>query len=1265
MNCLKFLLTLVCVIPFSALASTVSTLDDIVVIPGSEALSVRSIAQDDKGMIWFGTDKNLHSYDGYHILTHHDRLGNEDHFQINSLVCLENDHILLGCIDGVVVYDVINETFEPISFFKGNEVHTLLRGGDGDTVWIGSDSGLFCYSISEGTFSTVPVRSEDKPVNIWSLIEDDGFLYIGMRPGFGRLDLSGNGAYQVFPSSSLPTSFSTLGSMLSVGEGRLLLGSSSYLFDFDEDATVGSTISRFSWVKTMARSGDSILLGTDAGLYSYNLESGDVLSIKNTVVWGILEDQRGNIWFGSDNGLMVSMNSELFKRLDILPSETNNLYSSISALADGQVFAGGSYGMVVFNDGEEGGYRWYKMGDSQYPFRHNKIRQIVYDVDTDGIWALTAAGTVKYNPLTQQFDLFTADRNSFYNAYDMLLDGDKMWFATVTGLFCVKDGSISDIYDVRDGYTSSRIAQVIKDGDGRIWSRSMDRKVFYLDKEMKLHRFQSGRAAVDRADHIFSDSEGNIWIASGNHVFKVDPSNPESISREYTLKGDPWKEAISIAEVEGHIWATYSDGVYILSKTSDDITHIYIDEVYSGLYYDKSRSRVLLGALDRIDALYINDLERHLQASNAPVHITGVTVNDNYSVPYHEIVSGRIVLPHDYNTVGVNFTNYGYGSEKLQRFRYKLTGLNPHWNEIDSPGNYILFSDLSPGRYNLFLSAAGGDDPVEPAIRLVIRRPWYASVVAMLFYLLLASLLVYILLSSLMLRRKVRIERVQKAHEMSQAKSKINFFADVAHEFKTPLSLIIAPVSKLLQETEDPDKRRSLQLVHDNAMKLNSLIHLSLDFYNDRKDMGKSIITSSLEVVSFIKGIFQTYKENTPGLDFIFKSQYDEIHASMDVVKTETIISNILSNACKYTPEGGTIILTLDYDEESGVLSVRVTDSGVGIPEEELPYVFQRYYQSSRTKQEQGEGTGLGLSIVKSYVDILHGNVSVTSGASGTSFLISIPLSASEEEDTDAGIRAVDKNGDKPVVVIVDDNKSVCEFLVHVFGSKYSCLCAYNGKNGLKLCQDITPDLIISDVVMPVMDGLEMCRSVRQTPSLALVPIILLTAKDDTETEKNSINLNIDAFMGKPFDMDTLLAKADQLIGRSKKVEDRVRLKIISEPQKTDLLSQDEKFLVNLTRKIEENIDDSDLSVTKLSELCKYSEKQLYRKVKALTGMSTVEYIRSIRLKKAAQLLQNGKFTVSEVMYIVGFSNPSYFTRAFVSQFGKTPKEYMNEFKER
>lgn len=1263
MRYLNFLLISLALSVIPGRADELPSINSIDVIPGSEALSVRSIAQDDKGMIWFGTDRNLHSYDGYQIVTHHDRFGNDDHFQINTLVCLGNS-ILLGCIDGVVVYDIVEETFKTIDFFKGNEVHVLLKSGDGDTVWIGSDSGLFSYSVSGDSFSTVPVRSDDKPVNIWSLIEERGFLYIGMRRGFGRLSLSGDGIYESIPDFNFDVSYSTLGSMASIGGGKLLFGTSTYLAEYDTDSSQGEMISRFSWVKTMTLSGNRVFLGTDAGLFGYDLQSGDIYSIKNTVVWGILEDQRGNIWFGSDNGLMVSKSIELLKSIDCLPVDANNLYSSISCLSDGTVFAGGSYGMLVFDDISGSAPRWYKMGDSRYPFRHNKIRQIIRDGEKDEIWACTAAGTVRYNPETEMFDLFVVDRNSFYNAYDILMDGERRWFATVTGLFCVEGERILKIYDTRDGLSSSRIAQVAKDAKGRIWIRSMDRNVFFIDRDGTLTDYQVGRSSIERADRIISDSEGNIWIVSGNIVYKVDAGDEVMTSREYNLKGNPRKESTALAEVEGTVWTTCSDGIYILDKSSGDVTHINTDKVYSGLYYDRIHSRVLLGSLDSIDALYLADLEHYLASFGAPVTITGVMINNNLSIPYHDIVSGKIVLPHDMNTIGVNISNFGYDSGQIQRFRYRLTGYNPHWNEIEGPGNYVFFSDLSPGRYNLYLSTSGGEDPSDPSITFIVRHPWYASVLALVFYSILASLLVYAFLSYFMFRRKVRLERVQKAHEISQAKSKINFFADVAHEFKTPLSLIIAPVSKLLQETQESEKRRSLQLIHDNAMKLNSLIHLSLDFYNDRKDMGMSIVTTQIEVVSFIRGIFETYKENTPGLDFIFKSRFDEIHASMDVVKTETIVSNILSNACKYTPEGGTIILTLDYDDDARNLSVRVTDTGVGIPEEELPFVFQRYYQSSRTKREQGKGTGLGLSIVKSYVDILNGDVKVESGSTGTSFLITIPLSPFEESGSETGIKAVDRDGDKPLVVIVDDNKSVCEFLMHVFGDKYSCLCAYNGKNGLKLCQDIVPDLIISDVVMPVMDGLEMCRGIRNTPSLALVPIILLTAKDDRETEKNSINLNIDAFMGKPFDMDTLVAKADQLINRTKKVEDTVRLKIIAEPKKTSELSLDEKFLVNLTRIIEENIDDSELSVAKLSELCKFNEKQLYRKVRALTGMSTVEYVRSIRLKKAAQLLQNGKFTVSEVMYIVGFSNPSYFTRAFVSQFGKTPKDYLKGFKE-
>ena len=247
----------------------------------------------------------------------------------------------------------------------------------------------------------------------------------------------------------------------------------------------------------------------------------------------------------------------------------------------------------------------------------------------------------------------------------------------------------------------------------------------------------------------------------------------------------------------------------------------------------------------------------------------------------------------------------------------------------------------------------------------------------------------------------------------------------------------------------------------------------------------------------------------------------------------------------------------------------------------------------------------------------------------------------------------------KPLIVIVDDNPQMCSFLETVLRKKYRCISSNNGKSGLKLCKDVIPDLVISDVMMPVMDGMEMCRQLREYAPLSMIPIILLTAKSDKVTEEESIKLNVDTFVPKPFEFSTLAAKIDQLIGNRQRMEQKLRVEMISTPMDTHELSLDEKYLKMVTQVIEEHIDDDGLSVKKLCELGNFNEKQLYRRTKQLTGMSTVEYIRSVRLKKAAILLQKGNFTVSEVMYSVGFNNASYFTRAFSSEYGKTPSEYL------
>ena len=304
------------------------------------------------------------------------------------------------------------------------------------------------------------------------------------------------------------------------------------------------------------------------------------------------------------------------------------------------------------------------------------------------------------------------------------------------------------------------------------------------------------------------------------------------------------------------------------------------------------------------------------------------------------------------------------------------------------------------------------------------------------------------------------------------------------------ISLIIAPVSVLLNESKDEKTKEMLQSVQDSAMKINSLIRMSLNYYNDNSFGSENEVKANLELVAFARQIFLTFEESFPNLGFTFYSSQEKMPLLMDVIKMESILTNIISNACKYTPDGGSIILSLSLDNRSNRLSIRISDTGVGIPSDELPLIFQRYYQSSRTKKDK-QGTGIGLNIVKKYVDLLDGEISVSSEGEGTTFQIILPVENAGEEDARQDAQTIGTGGKGQNIVIVDDNVATCNFLSKILGEKYQCLCAHDGVTGLKLCRDVIPDLIISDVIMPDMDGLEMCRRIREYSELSIVPIIL------------------------------------------------------------------------------------------------------------------------------------------------------------------------------
>ncbi len=1225
------------------------------VIRGTESLSIRSIAQDAKKQIWFGTDKNLYRYDGYAPVLCLDRNGDNDHFQINDLVCLD-DQVLLGCVNGLVRYDCLQGTFQSLSPLLGIEVFDLYR--EEDTVWVGSRAGLYRFDTATGTLSEVGL---DTTPNIRSICIEGNTLVLGTRmPAEVRVyDKESLRLETAFDGEDFGMPIGSFDVILADGRNRFLVGSSSALFEVDLQDTRPRMVSPFAWVKTLCADKDGFLVGTDNGLYTCwpDRPEAPVMSLDN-VIWRVFHDADGNLWYGSDTGLMLYREKRLIQTLDVTSVATNNLYSSICSDARGNVFAGGSYGILMFDRRQDGGGSpvWYRMQDPQHPFPHNKIRRIKENPFTGEIWFETGAGIAKYNGQEGTFNPVSDLRRA--NAFDMLFEPDRYWIASFSGLTCIRNDRIIDEVTMADGLSNDLVLQAAKDTLGRIWIRTEDQKIFlYNPKSLFLEPFQmDGRASEAGWEYLLEDTEGNIWLASENRIFKIEPAKSRTTPvQSYDLHGRQNAEVSVLVDVENSIWAVYANNLFILDKESGGIHAITTDVAYSGMYYDKRSGRVYLGALDRIDFIDRSDAMDQIGRQGSVLYITRVSVNNVETIPPAKYACGVLTLPYNRNNIDLYFSDFSYGN--VVHYIFNLDG-KEGWFEAD--GNRIFLPELSPGLYRLNISGAH-EENASQLLSIRIRRPWYASILALLVYALMAGWLLYMSIRHIYTRKKLKLERLQRAREIAQAKSKIDFFTDMSHEFKSPLSMIIAPVSMLLNDSTDLKERKSLQMIHDNAMKINSLVRMSLDYYNDQASKSDDIVKSPLELVGFARQIFQAFEDSFPKLDFHFHADEEKLLLDLDVIKMEAILTNIISNACKYTPDGGSVVLSLSEDRQKGLLSIRISDTGVGIPQEELAYIFQRYYQSSRTKGSK-QGTGLGLTIVKKYVDILGGDISVSSEGNGTTFRILLPVGRSEKMA--ALPNSVQSGSDRrQTIVIVDDNTTICDFLTGMLQDKYHCMCAHDGQKGILLCKDILPDLIIADVMMPGMDGLEMCRQIREIPSLSIVPIILLTAKDDKETERQSIDLNIDAFIGKPFDVDTLAARIDQLIDKNRHVMDKMRIEMISSPSEPVQMSPDEKILEKITGIIEENLEDSGFSVFRLCEISGYNEKFLYRKIKSLTNLSTVEYIRSIRLKKAALLLQNGNFTVSETMYMVGFTNSSYFSKAFSSQFGMTPREYRQSYR--
>jgi signal transduction histidine kinase/ligand-binding sensor domain-containing protein/DNA-binding response OmpR family regulator len=1274
---------------------------------GSEASVVNSFIQDRQGMIWIGTDKGLFSYDGYSVQPHFS-YGERSNSRIYCGMTVGENYLYLGSDNGLLIYNYHTDRYENPGITFPMDIRAMVCRDK--VLWIGTLNGLYTYDFESERLERID-RTTHKGLThetIYSLIHSaDDRIYIGTYDGLSCYLPEKN----TFETISLPGAVNKsnlfVNSLLEdTVRNCIWIGTEGNLFRYDPSSKKVGQLTFFheNSVKTLALDQQqNLLAGTDNGLYIYQAEgefqhvvhdSRNSSSLSNNIVWTIFTDKEKNIWLGTDYGISLSRFNNGFQYVPISQitgtGEGNHFYSLFKD-SHGYYWFGGTNGLIRSRSvsGQDARAIWYKMGNRRAPLSHNRVRNIYEDKDRN-LWIATDGSINRYDYATEQFVHYNiVDSTGTYNcnwAYYLFEDNDGyLWIASFLGGIFVVDKQklmkayggksyVADYhYSVDNGLPGMFVNQLIPDHEGNIWMLLYNNGVTKINTRTR----RITRIPVDdipgsnSLNYILCDGSGVIWAGFRRGVMRFMPGSvkPDIV----LLENLGQSEILSMIEVEQDIWVSTTDGLWTVHKETMDARHFHVmDKAFTSLYYDPGDRLVYMGG---VDGLVITSPEiARMHKVERPITITALYVNNRLVTPEDGISENGIryarkfIFGHTQNNLSFEISDLSYSLEEKPKFMYKLTSVDQDWNLLKQNTNRITYHNLKYGSYQLLIS---GPDPYgKPSdqpytIDIRINPPWYYTAWAKAVYILLTLTFIFWIINFFRVRNRLKFERLEKEKILEQSQSKIDFFTHISHDFKTPLSLIVAPVSKLLLEVKNPSEKKQLEIVQRNARKLNSLIHQVLDFNRIDDNAGSVLILSKVEFISFARSLLAVYEEEITKekqVALLFESNLPELYLDIDVLKFESILGNLLSNAFKYTSEGGEISLSIHASDTTGELEITVSDNGIGIPEKDLPYIFQRFFQSSGTLGKR-EGTGIGLYLVKSYTELHGGKIRVVSEEGrGTSITLILPLPSRQtlpealpQEETRIG------SGDKPLILVVDDNADITGFICETLQPRYRCKVAENGKAGVELCFELQPDLIIADVMMPVMNGLEMCQRIKKHIPTSTIPIILLTVKNDKETELESIHLHIDAFIGKPFEPEILLSRVEQLLLRKQQMEAKARMEIISEPRAIEAVSYDEKFLSKLIRIIEDHVSNSELNVNRLSELSGINSKQIYRKTKQLTGMSPVEYIKSIRMKKAAMLLRQKKFTVAEVMYMVGYSNHSYFSKCFQAEFGKTPRQFMEE----
>ena len=1147
---------------------------------------------------------------------------------------------------------------------NNNNIAAIIEDKQGN-LFVGTQKrGLSCYNRKKNTFTPVPYVGNGA-LSVYCMALVDGQLLVGTDGQGLKLynpikkqleDYTINTAPMDFSEGKIHTILEDKDKNLWLGlfqKGIVLIPKQSNPFEYyGSKSTYYNPIGQGCVMSIFQDSNQHLWIGADnEGIYELDAEGGCLRhyqpgssshSVANTIMC-IYEDSEKNLWLGSYTRGIAKLNRKTGVCDYSLPVDNEKILSITEDKQKNLYIGTLGSGFYQYNL-QTGSLKHYESAkDETGDLKRNELVNdwINYIFcDSEGfIWLGHYKGVSCFNPLTGSF--------INYRQVNTLISG------------CVG-------YAIQEDYS------------GNIWAGTTDGLYCFNKKTEELKRFTTADGLSNNVIcGLCEDSRHDIWLSTYMGISKYDVKNNRFVNY-YSgdgLQGNEFTHGAFYKDKKGKIYFGGINGVTYFSPESigsvSKETNVWVTDFY----------------------VFNHPIHKNSISGGEPVIDTSVQDANQFRLSYKD------------NTFSIVFSTLQYNNPEQISYQYKVDELGSQWLSTEPGVNRVTYNNLPPGQYTFQVRALNyGNYSETRTVKILIAPPWYQTWWAYCVYITLAGLLVLGIVNYILSRMRHRREIMKREHAEQLNEAKLQFFINISHEIRTPMTLIINPLEKLLADKRDGELHKTYLMIYRNAQRILRLINQLMDVR--KLDKGQMFMKfRETDMVGFIADLMQTfeYMARKKNIRFVFKHEMPQLKVWIDLNNFDKVLMNILSNAFKYTPDGGEVQVSLSTgrditrrDALRDYFEIVITDSGIGIDRNKIERIFERFYQIDNDVTKSNFGTGIGLHLSRSLVQLHHGIIFAENreDAPGSRFIIRIPLGSAhlrtDELETVDADTVMFHTVDKPVlakleeelmmeeeepqtgtkaktrlrILVVEDEIEIKAYLKSELSDEYKVETCNNGKEAYDLILRDTPDLVISDVMMPEMDGLALCRKIKQNTNVNHVPIILLTARSKPEDTLEGMETGADAYMVKPFNTELLKRTIANLIANRRLLRNKFSGAQQQEDkiEKITMKSGDEILMGKIMKVVNEHLDDPALNVEMLASEVGLSRVHVHRKLKELTNLSTRDFIKNIRLQQAATLLaQDHKLTVSEIAYATGYTNLSHFSSSFREKYGMSPKEYMSQ----